>query len=210
MFRKIILVGMCIASMCLITRLAHADGVQSLDSFLRNATISADFTQTVYGVKRNKVSQGSMQIERPNKFRWEYQQDGQLIVSDSKNIYIYDKPLQQITKRRLNSSLGKSPALLLAGGTDIKKYYNVSASPESSGLEWVNLAPKNINDNNGFKSVAMGFTKSSGLLSQMKFTDSFDNKSAISFNNVKVGMKFPASTFNFSPPAGVDVIKDSN
>ncbi len=202
MFKKIVLI-----SLCLIAKLTYADGVQALDKFLQNKTISADFTQTVYGNKKNKVSQGNMQIERPNKFRWHYVQDGQLIISDSKNIYIYDQPLQQVTQRKLTSSLGKSPALLLAGGTDIKKYYDIVPEADSSNLQWVKLTPKNANENNGFKTVEMAFAKDTQMLSQMKFTDSFDNKSMISFANVKVGLKFPAATFSFTPPAGVDVIK---
>jgi len=205
MFKKMILV-----SVCVLGSMAYADAMKSLDGFLKNKQVSGDFTQTVYGNKKNRVSTGTMQIDRPNKFRWEYVKDGQLIISDSKNIYIYDKPLKQVTVKKLNSSIGKSPALLLAGGVDVKKSYTISAMPESAGLEWVSLTPKNIKDNNGFKSVTMGFAKITGLLSQMKFTDSFDNKSAIDFTNVKVGTKVPASAFMFTTPAGVDVIKSDN
>lgn len=205
MIKKIMVISICILS-----GFANADGIKALDNFLQNTSIAADFTQTVYGNKKDRISQGTMQIERPNKFRWEYVKDGQLIVSDSKNMYIYDKPLQQVTAKKLNNSLGKSPALLLAGGNDIKKYYTITASPDSQGLEWVSLTPKNVNDNNGFKSVTMGFNKTTQTLSQMKFTDSFDNKSAISFTNVKTGVKVPASTFTFTPPKGVDVIQSDN
>ena len=189
---------------------SYADAMKALNSFLQNTSIAADFTQTVYGNKKNRTTQGTMQIERPNKFRWEYVQDGQLIISDSKNIYIYDKPLRQVTQKRLNDSLGKSPALLLAGGTDIKKYYTIVTAPDNDGLEWVNLTPKNPDDNNGFKSITMGFNKTTQALSQMRFTDSFDNKSAISFTNIKVGVRAPSSTFVFTPPKDVDVIKSDN
>lgn len=206
MFKKIIIISMYVLS-----SLSHADAMKALDNFLQNTSIAADFTQTVYGSKKDRISQGTMQIERPNKFRWEYVQDGQLIISDNRNIYIYDKPLQQVTQKKLNDSLGKSPALLLAGGTDIKKYYTIALLPDNNdGLEWVSLKPRNINDNNGFKTIAIGFNKTTQLLSQMKFTDSFDNKSSINFTNVKTGIKVPASTFVFIPPKGADVIKSDN
>ncbi len=197
-------------SACLLASTVHADAIKSLDGFLKNKQISGDFTQTVYGNKKNRVSIGTMQILRPNKFRWEYVKDGQLIVSDSKNIYVYDKPLKQVTVKKLGSSLGKSPALLLAGGNDVKKNYTVAAGTQSADLEWVSLTPKNANDNNGFKSVAMGFAKKTKLLSQMQFTDNFDNKSQIVFTNVKVGVKVPEANFTFIPPAGVDVVKSDN
>ena len=203
-----LLVGLLISA----SGFCFADGVKALDSFLqnKNSTISANFTQTVFGVKKNKVSVGVMEISRPNKFRWEYTEDGQLIVSDSKTISIYDKPLQQVTQRKLGSSLGKSPAALLAGGSDIKMAYNVQNLPESGGVEWVSLTPKNAADNNGFKAVQMGFNAKDQTLAQMKFTDSFDNKSSISFTNVKTGVTIPESDFKFTPGPGVDVIKADN
>ena len=187
--------------------LVYADGLKALDSFLqnKNGTLSANFSQTVFGNKKNRTTNGVMEISRPNKFRWEYVDDGQLIVSDSKIIYIYDKPLQQVTEKKLTAALGKSPALLLAGGSNIKDNYVATNLMESGGLEWVNLTPKSSIDNNGFKSVQIGFEHNN--LAQMKFIDSFNNKSTITFTNVKTGISIPLSDFTFTPKAGVDVIK---
>ncbi len=187
---------------------SYADGMKALDIFLqnKNSTISANFTQTVYGRKKNKVSTGSMEISRPNKFKWQYNEEDQLIVSDGKVIYIYDKPLAQVTLKKLDASLGKTPALLLAGGSDIKKYYNISESKSNDGLEWVILVPKNSDENNGFKSVLMGFNKTNQNLTQMQFVDSFDNKSLISFTNVQLGVKFPDNEFKFVAPKGTDIV----
>jgi len=195
--------------LCLFSSISYANGVADLDNFLqrKNNTLSANFSQTIYGKKKNKLSNGTMQISRPNKFRWHYVEDGQLIVSDGKHIYIYDKPLQQVTQKKLDAILGKSPALLLAGGTDIKKYYKIKALPDVDGTEWVLLSPKDVKDNNGFKTVEMGFKKSDQTLSAMKFTDSFDNKSRIDFDLVKHGVNFAESEFKFTLPAGVDMVK---
>lgn len=186
----------------------YADGLKALDGFLHNQMTSADFSQTVYGNKKNRVSTGVLEISRPNKFRWEYVEDGQLIVSDGKTIYIYDKQLQQVTEKKLDASIGKSPALLLAGGSNLKSDYTVTnLSTGDDGLEWVNLVPKKAEDNNGFKLIQIGFKQN--MLSKMKFVDSFDNKSTITFTNVKTGVTLPASDFTFTPKAGVDVIKSN-
>jgi outer membrane lipoprotein carrier protein len=187
----------------------YADGILALDKFLqdKNSTISANFSQTVYGNKKNKVSTGTMEIKRPNKFRWQYNGGGQLIVSDGETIYIYDKPLQQVTEKKFNGSLGKSPALLLAGGSDIKSFYVIKNDQESAGLEWVSLTPKNPDDNNGFQLIKIGFSKKTNLLAQMKLVDSFSNRSEISFSGVKTGIKIPNSEFQFVVVHGVDVIK---
>ena len=183
-----------------------ADGIAALDVFLKHQMTRANFSQTVFGNKKNRVSTGVLEISRPNNFRWEYVEDGQLIVSDGKTIYIYDKPLAQVTEKKLDKSLGKSPALLLAGGSNIKNDYIVSNIKESDdGLSWVNLVAKKSSNNNGFKLVQIGFKQTT--LAEMKFVDSFNIKSMITFTLVKSGVQIPASDFVFTPKSGVDVMK---
>ncbi len=186
-----------------------ADGIKALNNFLqkKNNSISADFSQTVTSSKSVKTTIGTMEIERPNKFRWHYVKEEQLIVNDGKYIYIYDKPLQQVTINKLGNMLGKSPALLLAGSLDIKKYYNITSNPDADNLEWVTLTPKDTKDNNGFKVVQIAFNKVNQVLTQMKFIDTFDNKITIEFSNMKIGNKFPKNEFIFVVPKNTDVIK---
>ncbi len=191
-----------------LSNLAYADSAV-LTNFLANAkTIKANFSQTIVTGKKSRTTVGTMEISRPNKFRWEYTQDQQLIVSDAKQIYLYDKPLQQVTVRQLGSSIDKSPAAVLAGANDLQSGYKVSDSTlKTAGLNWVKIEPKSKNDNNGFQVVLMGFDKQ-GMLSQMQFTDSFGNKTSISFSNLQTGITIPASEYVFTPPAGVDVLQE--
>lgn len=200
----------------LITAFSYADGLKSIDNFLKNknSTISANFTQVVFGTRKDTTSTGTMEISRPNKFRWQYANQkgvsGQLIMSDGKTIFVYDKDLAQVTQKKLTNSIDRSPALLLAGGSNLHEIYNVTAIPSTDGLDWVSLVPKKVDDNNGFKKVEIGFNKTTGNLAQMRFTDSFDNKSKIVFSNVNMYAKFGPSEFNFKAPSGTDVIKSDN
>jgi chaperone LolA len=177
-----------------------------LNNFLANAkTIKANFTQTVKTGKKSRTTIGTMEIERPNKFRWEYTQDQQLIVSDAQKIYIYDKPLQQVTVKQLGQSIDKSPAAVLAGANNVQKLYTVNDIPgNSSGLSWVKIAPKTQNDNNGFQVVLMGFDAQQKLAA-MEFTDTFGNHTTLKFTNLQTGVKIPAADFQFKAPAGVDI-----
>lgn len=180
----------------------------ALNNFLTNAkTIKANFTQTITTGKKSRTTVGTMEIERPNKFRWEYTQDKQLIVSDAKKIYIYDQPLQQVTINSLNSSISKSPAAILAGANDIKKLYRISdVNSHVEGLSWIKIEPRKVSDNNGFQEVLMGFDQSQQLTA-MKFTDTFGNKTILKFSNLQVGIKLPSSDFEFKVPANVDVVE---
>jgi chaperone LolA len=184
---------------------AHADtGV--LSNFLQNAkTMKADFTQTVNSGKKAQTMHGTLEISRPNKFRWEYTTEQQLIISDSKRIYIYDKPLMQVTVKELDKSIDKSPAALLAGVNDINQMYKVTAETSTDqGLSWVKIEPKVNNDNNGFQVVRMGFDKQRKLAA-MRFTDSFGNQTKLQFSNVVTGISINPHDFEFSIPPGVDV-----
>lgn len=189
--------------------IVYADAIKDLDTFLMNKTVSAKFKQIVFGHKKNHVSEGLMQISRPNKFRWEYVSEGQLIVSNGDKIYIYDKPLKQITVKKFVSGLGKSPAAILAGGIDSKKIYNITLMGDSKNLEWVRLTPKKINENNGFNQVDIGFEKNSlHLIKQMNFLDAYSNKSIIIFSDVLVNSEIQNSNFSFKIESNVDVLKD--
>jgi len=180
----------------------------ALDNFLSNAnTMKASFTQTIVTGKKTRVSHGTMEIMRPNKFRWEYTEDKQLIISDAQKIYIYDQPLQQVTIKALGSSIDKSPAAVLAGANNIKSIYKITnVAGTTDGLNWVKIEPKQANDNNGFQVVMMGFDKSQKLAS-MQFIDSFGNKSTLTFNNLQTGVSLSPNDFKFKAPAGVDVVE---
>lgn len=187
--------------------LTYADGIQSLNKFLTQNTVRAQFEQTVFSKKKKLISSGSMQIARPNKFKWEYTKDGQLIISDGVYIYIYDQPLKQVTKRKIGAMLGRSPALLLAGNIDIKKHYTLKSMPADKLLNWVQLVPNDANDNNGFREIKIGFNKKTQSIAQMKFIDSFDNLSTITFSHVEEGIIFPPGFFSFKLKSGVDLIE---
>lgn len=183
----------------------YADSSRLRDFLATTQTMQADFTQTITLGKRSQISYGRMEIARPNKFRWEYIQDKQLIISDGQKIYIYDQPLAQVTIKLLGQSIDKSPAAVLAGNNNIQNLYQVSDMPgQRNGLNWVKIEPRKISDNNGFQLVLMGFDKKQKLV-VMEFTDSFGNLTNLRFTNFKSSIKLAEKDFRFVVPAGVDV-----
>ena len=190
-----------------ITVNVFADGVNSLNKFLAQKNFSANFNQEVTTGKKIQKSQGVLQIQRPNKFRWQYNDNGQLILSDGIKVYIYDDPLKQVTVRKLSQTLGKSPASLLSGGGSIKNDYKVSnVVDKKDGLEWVLLMPKEVNDNNGFKQVLIAFDNKEQL-NQMQFIDNFGYKSNITFFNIKTPKEFTTNNFKFVIPKNLDILE---
>jgi len=169
------------------------------------ATWSADFTQTIddgHGQVLRSAA-GKLYLQKPGKFRWDYSQPSeQLILADGKQIWFYDKDLQQANVRNMDASLANTPAVLLSGGGSLSSQFDVTALPPSDGLEWYQLIPKHADTD--FQLVRIGFRK--GELASMFLADKLNQVTQLTFNNPKRNAKFAADLFSFVPPAGVDVI----
>ena len=81
----------------------------------------------------------------------------------------------------------------------------MTALPRASdGLSWFKIEPKQVNDNNGFQQVLMGFVPGKQLNS-MKFVDNFGNQTSLKFDDLQTGIALPEGDFKFVVPLGVDV-----
>jgi outer membrane lipoprotein carrier protein len=188
------------------SKIAMADGVSSLRDFFNNTnTMRAKFSQVVNDNAGRKVQevQGTMHLQRPNKFRWDYNKPyEQQIVSDGKQVFLFDLDLQQVTIRELSKALGSSPASLLAGGAAVEKSFTLKNAVRQDDLSWVQAVPKD--KDSGFDQVMLGFKAEK--LTKMELYDSFNHVTHIRFENVEQNPALQASTFLFTPPKGVDVV----
>jgi outer membrane lipoprotein carrier protein len=169
------------------------------------ASWSADFTQTIddgHG-KVMRSASGKLYLQKPGKFRWDYVQPSeQLILADGKQIWFYDKDLQQANVRDMDASLTSTPAVLLSGSGSLSSQFDVTALPDSGGLQWFQLIPKHADTD--FQLVRIGFLK--GELSSMFLADKLNQVTQLTFSNSKRNAKFAPDVFTFVPPPGVDVI----
>ena len=117
---------------------AQADAVASLRAFVKDVqTGRGEFTQTVTSPdgKKTRKSKGSLEFQRPNRFRFAYTTPTeQLIVGDGKQVWLHDVDLNQVTVRPMSESIGATPAALLAGGALDKDFTlrNVTALSSSA------------------------------------------------------------------------------
>lgn len=206
--KKLVVSSLFIASQMAVSQAAFADGVASLSDFFNNTNaMRANFSQVVTDTKGRKIQevQGSMQLQRPNKFRWDYSKPyEQQIISDGKQVFLYDTDLQQVTIRELSKTLGSSPAALLAGGDAVEKSFTIKNADRKDGLTWVLALPKE--KESGFERVLLGFKDDK--LHKMELYDSFNHITLITFDAVERNPKLQNSTFLFTPPKGVDVVSE--
>lgn len=180
-------------------------------------SLSANFEQTtkatsgskapqkkgLTGQHMNQTFKGVMKVARPGKFFWETTSPSkQTIVTSGKTVWIYDPDLQQAVRQSLDEQVANTPALLLSGNTkQIMNAYKITM-PDAAKTYYT-LYPKQ--KDGAFQSLTISFgAKNAPTLMILK--DSLGQTTTIRFNDVKVNATIPASTFNFVPPKGTDVI----
>ena len=185
---------------------AQADGISSLKKFyVETNAIKADFHQIVIDNQGQKIQEvyGEMQLKRPNKFKWDYHKPyEQQIVSDGKQVWLYDTELAQVSVRELSKALGSSPAALLAGEDSLEKNFRLVNAFRKDGLDWVSTNPKD--SDTGFNKISLAFKND--VLLEMDMIDSFGHQTKIKFSNIVNNPLIDPTTFLFKPPQGVDVV----
>ncbi|MET4578929.1 outer membrane lipoprotein chaperone LolA [Ottowia thiooxydans] len=211
--------GAAFAVAAVMTPAVWAGGLDSLEQFVKSARSGkAAFTQVVTAparegqTPRSKTQSGTFEFQRPGKFRFHYTKPfEQTIVADGKTLWLYDVDLKQVTSRSQEQVLGSTPAAIVAAAPDVKaleKDFNLSEEPEKDGQQWIKATPK-LRDGQlqsirvGFKSGAKG-----PELGTLEIEDSFGQRSMLTFTAFEVNAPLPASAFQFTPPAGVDVLRN--
>lgn len=198
---------LCAASL---VAMAADEARTPLDRYLDGLrTWSATFHQEVTDAQGRRMQEGDgrLVIVRPGRFRWESSPAGagpaaQLLVADGRNLWFYDRDLQQVTVRGQDDSLPSSPAMLLAGGGELRVAFTVQDEGRRGGLEWVKVVPRE--QGSDFRAASFGFQ---GLqLARLEIEDSLGQRSQLRFTDVQRNQPVDPALVRFSPPADADVI----
>ena len=187
---------------------AAATGLTMLqDFFQKTHTITARFSQEVanHDGQVVKHASGRLWISRPGKFRWDYDgRNGQTIVSNGEKVWLYEPALEQATVQPLGKAIGSTPAALIAGNDDLSQRFRITDLGEKDGLHWLLLHPKTGQDQ-GFTALRLGFD-AQGSLREMRMEDAFQQQTVLRFEHIRINHPISVREFQFTPPAGVDVL----
>lgn len=182
------------------------EGKALLDTFLSEVrTMSARFEQSLIDADNVVVeeSNGVLEMQRPGKFRWVYDQPyEQIMVADGLNVWSYDVDLAQVTVKAQQDVLGGTPALLLGGTGNVLDDFEYTESFSDRGTIWVHLRPRSTD--NGFTKIELGFDD--GNLRRMIFSDNLQQSTLIALFDLQVNQHIPGDHFQFTPPRDVDLV----
>lgn len=181
-------------------------GLNALEAFVRDVhSLTADFKQELWTAdhRLQQTETGTLSLRRPNRFRWIYKEPTELtVVADGRQLWIYDVELAQVTVAPLDTTVESTPAMLLSGDRSVRDGFDVVQTYRLDGLDWVKLKPKTGGAD--FSSVLIGFAGNAPQ--QLELVDGLNQVTRIELMNLHVNADIADSTFEFKPPAGVDVI----
>ncbi len=185
---------------------AYAQAVTALDRYLDGlSSWQAEFAQTVVDSrgKQRVAETGRFIVRRPGQFRWETGTGpAQTMVADGRNLWFYDRDLEQVTVKPARSALTVTPAMLLVGGINLRDHFEITNLPKSMGLEWVAVKPRGADAE--FRSARLGFVGND--LRRMEIEDKLGQKTALVFSKTQRNAALAADTFVFQSPPGADLI----
>jgi len=188
---------------------ALAGEIEQVEAWLNDLkSLKTGFSQVLFNAEREPVqeSSGLMYIERPGRFRWEYHAPfEQVIISDGATIWMYDAELSQVTKRQFDETIASSPAMLLSGDGDLNAVFVGAGQHRAESVDWITLQPKRKDSD--FQAIRLGFVDDA--LAMMELTDNLDQVTQIRFFDLIRNAEVSPAAFAFEPPAGVDVIDET-
>jgi chaperone LolA len=195
-------------------------GPTPLDKYLDNLkTLRTSFLQTLADSQGHEIdrSTGTLVVARPGKFSWDIHPQagaadsggadakkgaGQLMVSDGRNLWFFDRDLEQVTVKPVDAALSATPAMLLSGTVDVRKNFTVQSAGQRDGLDWVLVEPRGADAD--FRDALFGFAD--GDLKRMILEDKLGQTATIIFDHIERNVPVSAKETTFTPPKGADVI----
>ena len=200
-------------------------GAEQLRQFVRNSkTAEGEFVQQQLrapkanepqdkGLKVVRQTQGRFVFQRPGRFIWDTQKPyEQTLITDGKQLILWDKDLNQATFRSSGQALASTPAAILFGETSLDQHFDLVEGEERLGMRWVALIPKRKQNTSNEKAHDLPYTKISvgmanNLPKALELIDGLGSVVLVTLDKIQLNISLPANRFTFSPPAGAEVLR---
>lgn len=161
--------------------------VARAEKYLNGITgLTGDFVQTA----GSRVDRGTFSMLRPGRVRLDYNDMPVQLIADGKDLYFFDKSLDQITTVPLTST----PAgILIRKNIDLKNA-DINVVETQSGAKTFSLK-MNLRGQEGLGHMTVVFDANPVKLNSWSVTDATGAKTDVAFNNMKVKNNFGKNFF---------------
>ena len=182
--------------------------VTAVESTYKDVTsLKADFVQVTRSAAMGEElrERGQVELKRPGMMRWVFAGvNEKLFVTNGQRMWVWTEAQNQVIITNDVGWGGMTP--LLDDLHNLDEHFDVSlVDAGSSRRSYVlELVPKEAG---AFKKLRLEVTKKKYMLERVVIVDPFDNEVEISFSAVKLNPDLPDRRFEFTVPAGAQVIQ---
>lgn len=176
-------------------------------------TFKADFTEIYKGPGVSRTESGTLWLKKPGRMRWEYREPRQkLFLTDSHTAFFYVTGERQARKTPLKDLDDiRSPLRYLLGKTKLQKEleglsFAPDLTPARAGDSVLRGVPKGMKDRISeiLLEISPAFQIDRIVIREVDGTTT-----DFIFSNTQENVSVQDSLFRFTPPAGVEVIEES-
>jgi outer membrane lipoprotein carrier protein len=207
-----ILPATSLAMAALAIRLPAAEGgsdvlIRGIEQrYNRARTLSLDFTEryTVAG-RSHRPESGSLALQKPGRMRWTYTEPaGKLFVSDGHNAWLYTAADNRVERSTLKASEDlHAPMAFLLGKLDLKKEFK-GFETKPAGTDTLLIAQAR-SDRLPYESVQLS-VGADYAIHELTVHGRDGSTLGFLFRNEILNPPVPEQAFQFTPPAGADVV----
>ncbi|MBO7645362.1 MAG: outer membrane lipoprotein carrier protein LolA [Alphaproteobacteria bacterium] len=168
----------------------NKDLVASAEKYLNSIDgLHGDFTQTA----NKKTERGTFSMLRPGRVRLDYKDAPIQLIADGKDLYFYDKALDQITTVPITST----PAGILVRKNIDLQNADINVSETKNNTDTFSLK-MNLRGQEGLGYMTVVFNKNPVGLKSWSVVDATSNKTDVVFSNLKKKTDFGKNYFQLS------------
>lgn len=188
--KKIVIGLFCL--ICCFPANAEADKnlIKAAEKYLNSITgLQGEFVQSANG----KTERGTFSMLRPGRVRLDYNSAPIQLIADGRDLYFYDKSLDQITTVPLTST----PAGILVRKNIDLQNADINVVDTAVGTDSFSLK-MNLRNQEGLGNMTVVFNKNPVKLKSWSVVDATSNKTDVVFNNLKTKTDFGKYYFQLS------------
>ncbi len=169
-------------------------------------TIKTTFQQTLNHKESGSVQKrsGTLLFQKPFLVRWETKEPNpELLLISSKVVWNY-LPDEEVAYRYTPDIVESSRPLVqvITGQAQLNRDFDVQNLGKDGGYTKLQLYPHEPTPE---MVEAFIWVDKNNIIRKASIVDFYSNTNTLHFTSVQTNVKFPKSTFSFTPPRGVDV-----
>ncbi|MFO0774775.1 MAG: outer membrane lipoprotein carrier protein LolA [Nitrospiraceae bacterium] len=181
-------------------------------------------TQDLYATFKQKTkiegfqtpisSSGKLQIKRPGRLRWDYlDPTHEEIYVNQDDVKMYVPEHQQVLVGKLTQmSASQAPLQLLQGIAKLESEFDIAPTPGgkrgAGNLPLISLVPKGGEGTvRPYQQIVLEIHPKTSYIKSLTLHELSGNVSTFDFTEIKANTNLPDSVFEFTVPAGVEVVR---